>query len=212
MAKIRALRRLWARVQEACSIPASPASIHAETSYRMMTRADPETNILRNTIAAFAAATGGADSISVLPHTIAHGLPAGFARRIARNMQLIMAGESHLGHVADPACGSGGIEALTEGLCEAAWTEFQRIEAEGGILPSLRDGRIQERVRQAAAERARACQAGERTIIGTTLYPPKTETPVETLAAERRAVPAEGVESCEPILPARMDQSLGAAA
>ncbi|TIW78454.1 MAG: methylmalonyl-CoA mutase, partial [Mesorhizobium sp.] len=76
MAKVRALRKLWARIQEACSIPASTASIHAETSYRMMTMADPETNILRTAIAAFAAATGGADSISILPHTIAHGLPA----------------------------------------------------------------------------------------------------------------------------------------
>ncbi|TIT16342.1 MAG: methylmalonyl-CoA mutase, partial [Mesorhizobium sp.] len=79
MAKVRALRRLWARVQEACSIAASTANIHAETSFRMMTSADPETNILRTTIAAFAAAAGGADSISILPHTIAHGLPTGFA-------------------------------------------------------------------------------------------------------------------------------------
>ncbi|TIV04684.1 MAG: methylmalonyl-CoA mutase, partial [Mesorhizobium sp.] len=89
MAKVRALRRLWARVQEACSIAASTANIHAETSFRMMTSADPETNILRTTIAAFAAAAGGADSISILPHTIAHGLPTGFARRVARNTQLI---------------------------------------------------------------------------------------------------------------------------
>ena len=97
MAKIRALRKLWAKMLEVCSIPPSVAAIHAETSWRMMTAADPETNILRSTIACFAAATGGADSISVLPHTIAHGLPEGFARRIARNAQLVMAAESHIG-------------------------------------------------------------------------------------------------------------------
>ncbi|TIL55827.1 MAG: methylmalonyl-CoA mutase, partial [Mesorhizobium sp.] len=134
------------RIQEVCSIPASTASIHAETSYRMMTTADPETNILRTAIACFAAAAGGADSISILPHTIAHGLPAGFARRVARNAQLIMAEESHVDHVADPAGGSGAVEALTNDLCAAAWQEFQRIEAEGGVLTSLQQGYVQNRV------------------------------------------------------------------
>ncbi|MBN9244210.1 MAG: methylmalonyl-CoA mutase subunit beta [Mesorhizobium sp.] len=211
MAKIRALRRLWARIQEVCSIPASAAEIHAETSYRMMTARDPETNILRNTIACFAAATGGADSISVLPHTIAHGLPAGFARRIARNTQLVMARESHIGFVADPAAGSGGIEALTESLCVAAWEEFQRIESEGGMLASLRDGHIQARIKAAREKRAQALQAGARPIVGTTLHPLKSEAPVETLDAERPAVPNDGVVFCEPLVPERLDQSTGEA-
>lgn len=206
LAKIRALRALWARIQQACSIPQSAASIHAETSYRMMTAKDPETNILRTTIACFAAVAGGADSVSVLPHTIAHGLPAGFARRIARNAQLILAQESHIGHVNDPARGSGSVEALTESLCEAAWAEFQQIEAEGGILPSLRDGHIQKRVTAACAERQMLYREGKRTIIGTTLYPAKTERPVETLDAQRRPAPTDGLIFCEPLLPSRLDQ------
>ncbi|MER9626605.1 MULTISPECIES: methylmalonyl-CoA mutase subunit beta [unclassified Mesorhizobium] len=210
-AKVRALRRLWARVQEACSIPPSTASIHAETSFRMMTTADPETNILRTTIAAFAAAAGGADSIAILPHTIAHGLPAGFARRVARNAQLIMASESHVDHVADPVCGSGAVEALTAELCAAAWQEFQQIEAEGGVLTSLEQGHIQRRVQTASARRNAAYQAGERAIVGTTLHPSKTERPVETLAAERRPAFTEGVAVCEPLFPIRIDQSIGAA-
>ncbi|PDQ20690.1 methylmalonyl-CoA mutase [Mesorhizobium sanjuanii] len=211
MAKIRALRRLWARVQEACSIPASTAGIHAETSFRMMTTMDPETNILRTAIAGFAAAAGGADSISILPHTITHGLPAGFARRVARNAQLIMANESHIDHVADPACGSGAVEALTTDLCEAAWEEFQRIEAEGGVLSSLQQGHIQKRVQAASARRNAAYQAGERAIIGTTLYPSSSERPVETLAAERRQALSESVAVCEPLLPIQIDQAIGAA-
>lgn len=211
MAKVRALRRLWARIQETCSIPASTANIHAETSFRMMTMADPETNILRTAIAAFAAAAGGADSISILPHTIAHGLPAGFARRVARNAQLIMANESHIDHVADPAYGSGAVEALTLGLCEAAWDEFQKIEAEGGVLSSLSQGHIQKRVKAAAARRNAAYLTGERAIIGTTLYPPTSERPVETLAAERRPAFTDGVAVCEPLFPVRVDQSIGAA-
>lgn len=209
-AKVRALRRLWARVQEACSIPPSTASIHAETSFRMMTTADPETNILRTTIAAFAAAAGGADSIAILPHTIAHGLPAGFARRVARNAQLIMANESHIDHVADPVCGSGAVEALTAELCAAAWQEFQQIEAEGGVLTSLEQGHIQRRVQAASARRNTAYQAGERAIVGTTLHPSKTERPVETLAAAQRPAFTEGVAVCEPLFPIRIDQSIGA--
>lgn len=209
-AKVRALRRLWARVQEACSIPPSTASIHAETSFRMMTAADPESNILRTTIAAFAAAAGGADSIAILPHTIAHGLPAGFARRVARNAQLIMANESHIDHVADPVCGSGAVEALTAELCAAAWQEFQQIEAEGGVLSSLEQGHIQRRVQAASARRNTAYQAGERAIVGTTLHPSKTERPVETLAAGRRPAFDESVAVCEPLFPIRIDQSIGA--
>jgi methylmalonyl-CoA mutase len=211
MAKIRALRRLWARIQEVCSIPASTANIHAETSFRMMTVADPETNILRTAIAGFAAAAGGADSISIMPHTMTHGLPAGFARRVARNAQLIMASESHVDHVADPACGSGAVEALTAELCAAAWEEFQRIEAEGGVLSSLELGHIQKRVQAASARRNAAYQAGERAIVGTTLHPLKTERPVETLSAERRPALTEGVAVCEPLFPIRLDQSIGAA-
>ena len=79
----------------------------------MMTRRDPYVNILRTTIAVFAAGLGGADAITVLPFTAAIGLPDRFARRIARNTQLVLLEESNLAKVADPAAGSGGIEDLT---------------------------------------------------------------------------------------------------
>ncbi len=210
MAKIRALRRLWARIQEACAIPSSPTIVHAETSMRMISRLDTETNILRNTIACFAAAAGGADTISVLPHTIAHGLPEGFARRIARNTQLVMMRESHIDHVNDPARGAGGVEALTENLCEAAWAEFQRIESEGGVLASLKAGHIQARVKASAVERAKAYKTGSRKIVGTTLYPAKTERPVQTLAAVQRPSPTDGVVFCDPLVPIRIDQEIEA--
>ncbi|MEP9370979.1 methylmalonyl-CoA mutase subunit beta [Mesorhizobium sp. KR1-2] len=210
MAKIRALRKLWARVQQSCSIAPSPATIHAETSYRMMTLKDPETNILRTTLAGFAAATGGADSISILPHTIAHGLPDAFARRVARNTQLIMARESHLGFVADPASGSGGVEALTAELCEAAWREFQKIETEGGVLRSLAEGHIQRRVHGARDRRAAEYRDGKRTLIGTTIYPLAAEPEVKTLSADRRPAPTDGTVFCEPLPAARLDELIGA--
>lgn len=209
IAKLRALRLLWARVNEACAIAPATASIHAETSYRMMTGKDPETNILRNTIAAFAAAAGGADSISVLPHTIAHGLPDPFARRIARSTQLILAQESHVDFVSDPASGSGSVEALTDALCEAAWDEFRLIESEGGILESLFAGKMQSRIAEARRKRAEEYASGRRQLIGTTLFPAFSERPVVTLEAARRASAGDGAISCERLEPMRIDQTIG---
>jgi methylmalonyl-CoA mutase len=208
-AKVRALRKLWAKMLEVCSIPPAEAAIHAETSYRMMTSADPETNILRSTIACFAAVAGGADSLSILPHTLAHGLPAGFARRIARNMQLVMAEESHIGFVADPASGSGGVEVLTEALCEKAWDEFRTIEKEGGILRSLAAGQLQGRIAAARDERIRQYRDGTRPIVGTTLYRLDKDKPVETLGAEKRPMPTDGAVFCKRLDAFRADELIG---
>ncbi|QPC88654.1 methylmalonyl-CoA mutase [Mesorhizobium sp. NBSH29] len=208
MAKIRAMRKLWVRAQEACSIPPSPAIIHAETSYRMMTRLDAETNILRGTIAAFAAATAGADSISVLPYTIAHGLPDGFARRVARNTQLVMRYESRVDFVSDPVAGAGSVEALTDALCEGAWAEFQRIEQEGGVLKALAGGMLQARIVEARDKRAEDYRSGKRALVGTTLYPQKTERPLATLEAGRATPSMDGTAVCEPLVAMRIDQSI----
>ncbi len=210
MAKIRALRLLWQKVQEECGIEPSPAAIHAETSYSMMAEKDPETNILRTTIAAFSAAAGGADSISVLPHTIAHGLPDAFARRIARNTQLVVAQEAGITNVADPAAGSGGVEYLTNALCEHAWDHFRRIEAEGGILTSLRDGKLQERIDGMLELRKKAVGDGKHPIVGTTLYPAPAERPVQTLKADRQEFAEEVQSVCRQLKPVRTDTFAGA--
>jgi methylmalonyl-CoA mutase len=211
IAKIRALRLLWQRAQEACSIRPAHAAIHAETSWRMMTARDAETNILRSTLAAFAAAAGGADSISVLPHTAPHGLPAPFARRVARNLQVVLARESHVGFVADPAAGSGAVEALTEALCEAAWAEFQRIQGEGGLLRSLAAGALQARVIEARDRRVAGYRTGERVLVGTTLFSVASGSAVETLPAERRPLPSDGTVFCQRLDAARLDTLIGSA-
>lgn len=129
LSKFRAMRLLWARVLQASGLPHAPLNIHAETSWRMMASRDPHSNILRATVAVFSAALGGADSVTVLPFSLAQGLPNGFARRVARNVQTVLAQESNLWRVADPASGSGLIETHTRGLCEKAWSVFQRAEA-----------------------------------------------------------------------------------
>jgi methylmalonyl-CoA mutase len=148
IAKLRAARLLWARVMEACgAAPAQRAmALQAITSRRMMTRHDAWTNILRATAACFAAAAGGADVITVLPMTTPLGEASAQARRLARNTQIILMEESHLGRVADPGGGAFAIERLTADLAETAWGLFQKIEAEGGIAACLRAGSFQKDV------------------------------------------------------------------
>lgn len=153
MAKFRALRLLWARVEQSCGLTPQPLFIAADTAWRMLTQRDPDVNMLRATIAAFSAGLGGANSINVLPHTLALGLPDAFARRIARNTQLVLLEESNLDKVSDPAAGSGGIETLTRQLCEAAWAQFQEIEKAGGPLAALEKNIIQSKVAAVRAAR-----------------------------------------------------------
>ena len=146
MAKFRALRLLWARIEQSCGLAPKPLFIAADTAWRMLTQRDPYVNMLRATMATFSAGLGGADTINVLPHTLALGLPDPFARRVARNTQLVLLEESNLAKVSDPAAGSGGIETLTQQLCEAAWSLFQEIEEAGGVFAALEQSLIQRKV------------------------------------------------------------------
>jgi methylmalonyl-CoA mutase len=171
IAKFRALRKLWARVEDACGLAPKPTYVAAETAWRMMTKRDPYVNLLRMTIAVTAAGVGGADSITVLPHTAPLGLPDAFARRIARNTQLILLEESNLAKVSDPAAGSGAIEDLTGKLCAAAWTQFQEIEKAGGAWAALERGLIQKNVATVRAERQKAAARRKDALTGTSDFP-----------------------------------------
>ncbi len=180
-AKFRALRKLWARVEEACGLSPRPVFVAAETAWRMMTKRDPFVNMLRSTMAVVAAGLGGADSITVLPHTAAIGLPDGFARRIARNTQLILLEESNLAKVGDPAAGSGGFESLTTELCVAAWSLFQEIEKAAGPDLALEQGLIQAKVAAVRVEREKAIARRKDALTGTSEFPDIAETPAAVL-------------------------------
>lgn len=182
VAKFRAARRLWARVEEACGLAPKPALIFAETAWRMMSRRDPWNNILRGTLAAFSAAIGGADAIAVLPFTQALGAADGFARRLARDTQLVLQDESHIDVVDDPASGAGGFEALTQELCERAWAAFQQIEAEGGLPAALEKGTFQARVAETAGERAKRVARAREKIIGANEFPDIHEKMLDVVA------------------------------
>ena len=156
MAKFRAMRKLWARVEEACGLAPKPAHVAAETAWRMMTRRDPYANMLRTTIAVAAAGLGGADSITVLPHTAALGLPDAFARRVARNTQLVLLEESNLLRVADPAAGSGSLEAITRRALHGGVVAVPRNRERRRDLDRAETGLIQQHVAAVRAEREKA--------------------------------------------------------
>ena len=191
IAKFRALRKLWTRVQDACGLTPKPAYVAAETAWRMMTKRDPYANMLRTTIAIAAAGIGGADSISALPHTAALGLPDAFARRVARNTQLILLEESNLAKVADPAAGSGAIEEFTGRLCATAWAQLQDIEAAGGAWAALQGGLVQSKVAAVRAERQRAVARRKDVITGTSDYPDLNEAPAAVLDVAKVSTPKE---------------------
>jgi methylmalonyl-CoA mutase len=181
IAKFRALRKLWARIEQACGLDPVPAHVAAETAWRMMTRRDPYVNMLRATVAVAAAGFGGADAITVLPFTAALGLPDRFARRIARNTQLVLLEESHLAKVPDPAAGSGAIEDLTGKLCAASWTLFQEIERAGGAVAALETGLIQGKVAATRAERETNIARRRDALTGTSEFPDIREAAVHVL-------------------------------
>jgi methylmalonyl-CoA mutase len=190
VARLRALRRLWARIGEVSGVPAEArgAVQHAVTSWRMITRDDPYVNLLRGTIATFSAAVGGAEAITTLPFDTAVGLPDDFSRRMARNTQLLAAEESNIGRVNDPAGGSWYVESLTDQLAGKAWDAFQAIEAAGGMVTALESGLVAERIAATTAERGKRLATRKQPITGVSMFPMKDEKPITAKA--RPAAPA----------------------
>jgi methylmalonyl-CoA mutase len=184
MAKFRALRLLWTRVEQACGLEPKPLFIAADTAWRMLTRRDPYVNMLRATMATFSAGLAGANSINVLPHTLALGLPDPFARRAARNTQLVLLEESNLAKVSDPAAGSGGIEALTSALCEAAWQLFQETEQAGGAFAALEQNLIHRKVAATRAVREANIARRKEVLTGASEFPNLHEAQVAVLNAK----------------------------
>jgi methylmalonyl-CoA mutase len=187
IAKFRAARLLWERVQVACGLEPAPMVLHAETAWRSLTKRDPWVNMLRGTIATFSAGIGGADSLTVQPFTAALGLPDAFARRVARNTQLVLLEEAQLARVADPAAGAGGFEALTQALCEQAWSKLQDLEREAteglpGIIAAFANGHVQAGLARQRELRAKAVATRREPLTGTSEFANLKEADVAVLA------------------------------
>jgi methylmalonyl-CoA mutase len=173
IAALRAARRLWDRVGEAsgASVDVRAQRQHAVTSSVMTTKRDPWVNMLRTTIACFAAGVGGADVVTVQPFDAALGLPDSFSRRIARNTQNLLVEEGSLGRVLDPAGGSWYVESLTENLAQAAWAWFTEIERAGGLAAALDSGLVRDRIERAWQARAKRLARRVDAITGVSEFP-----------------------------------------
>jgi methylmalonyl-CoA mutase len=188
--KLRAARTMWARVAESCgaSEPARAMKLHAVTATRMMSKRDPWVNILRTTVGCFAAAVGGADSITVRPFDAALGLPDELGRRIARNTHIVLAEESNLAKVIDPGGGSWYVESRTDELAKAAWTEFQAIEQAGGMVAVLKDGSFAKKIAASYAQREGAIAKRRDPVTGVSEFPNVLETPIAHQAPDLPAL------------------------
>ncbi len=165
--KLRAARALWTRMAQACGVELRRGlRIEATTAMRMLSAREPMTNALRATTGAAAAVLGGADVITVRPYDAATGARSKRAMRLARNTQVILRSESNLHHVIDSAGGSWYLESRTDALIHKAWTEFQAIEAAGGIVADLRAGRLQRVIGEAAMQRGAQIRKRKRPLVG----------------------------------------------
>lgn len=211
IAKLRAARLVWAKIAAACGAHAS-AVIEARSSDRMLAGLDPWTNLIRLASAGFGAAVGGADAVCLGAYTDALGLPTAFARRQARNTQLVLMEESNLGRVADPAGGAWFLEKLTDDLARAAWTKLQAIEAAGGIVAALTSGLIAGEVADAAKARVQAIAKRKEGLVGVSEFPDLAGNPVEVEPADAKAFAKTGPNTakpgpdnhCPPLAPARL--------
>ena len=173
IAKLRAARRLWNRVAELSGVTtdARGQRQHAVTSRPMMSAYDPYVNMIRTTIAAFAAGVGGAEAVTVLPFDEPLGLPEAFSRRIARNISSLLISESHVAAVTDPAGGSHSVEKLTDDFARAAWSLFGEIEDAGGIEAEVASGRLTSRVEATVTTRGQQVAQRSRPITGLSEFP-----------------------------------------
>lgn len=205
IAKFRAARLLFGRLMELIQLDSRAFRVGAQTSWRMMCRRDPYLNLLRTTTATLAAATGGADSITVLPFDLGTD---SFADRMARNVQTVSRDEAALGRVADPGAGSGAIESLTNDLAAVAWAEFQSLEAEGGLLASVRAGAIQDRIAAIAAKRRDKIARREIEIVGVNANVDRGQAlPPSRPEVDPTATPDGAVITVTPLHPRRLAES-----
>jgi methylmalonyl-CoA mutase len=217
IAKLRAARAIWDRMAQACGV-AVPARIEARSSQRMLAALDAWTNLLRLTASGFAAAAGGADAIALAPFTDPLGAPTAFARRQARNIQLVLMEESHLGRVRDPAAGSWYVESLSHELAEQGWGAFQAIERAGGAAAALSSGLIAANVAGAAAAGATAAAHAHPGQVGVSRFPDlagapvPVEPPAKGHCAEAPDVRLPGADSaCPALAPRRLSEPFEAA-
>jgi methylmalonyl-CoA mutase len=196
IAKLRAARVLWNRITELYGVKekARGMIIAAETSSFTKSLQDPYVNLLRAGNEAFAAIIGGVQYLQVAPFDHLT-VTTPFAERIARNIQLLLKHEAHLEKVIDPAGGSWYVEELTNELAEKAWGYFQQIEAQGGILNSLKSNWLQQEIKAAYDVKNLDIQTRKQSLVGTNVYADINEMPPNPLQRSKNRFFSNGTYS-----------------
>jgi len=174
IAKLRAARRLWARLVEKHFHPNDERSLllrtHCQTSGYTLTEQQPLNNIIRTTIEAMAAVQGGTQSLHTNSYDEAIGLPTVQTARVARNTQLILQEEAGICAVADPWGGSYMMESLTDELAEKAMSIIDEVEAAGGMTAYINSGMAKLRIEESATKKQGRIDSGQDVIVGVNKY------------------------------------------
>lgn len=201
IAKLRALRELMALVNKEYGFEA-PLFISCTTSHLTLSTKDAYTNLLRGTTQAMSAVIGGCGALYVTPFDELYQDEAnGFARRMARNQQLILKEESYLDKAADIGAGSYYIDSLTEQMASQAFELFKSWEAQGGLIACLQKGTIQAAVKAQAERLKEKAAKGELVIIGANKY----INPKDTVSSQVKVKPFQDPDILfEPLKPIRL--------
>jgi methylmalonyl-CoA mutase len=203
VAKLRAARRLWARIMRDKLGAKNPQShllrTHCQTSGYSLTEQDPYNNIVRTTVEAMAAVMGGTQSLHTNSFDEALGLPTAFSAKIARNTQLILQEETHITDVVDPFGGSYMMERLTDDLADAAWAVIEEVEGLGGMAKAIESGMPKLRIEEAAARKQARIDSGQDTVVGVNKYRSAKAERVEVLQIDNTAVRAKQIARLERI-------------
>jgi len=192
IAKIRALRRMWAKMAKETFKARKEKScqllIAVHTSGRTMTYQQPLNNIARCAIQTLAGAIAGCTAIDNACLDNAHAEPSPLAARMSLNTQHIVADETGVADVVDPLGGSYFVEYLTDKVEEEAYKIWRKIEDLGGMIASVQKGFIQKMLKDSAQEKQREVERGDRLIVGVNelVIPPEEDfqIPIQELKSE----------------------------
>lgn len=172
IAKFRSARILWDKMLQSADLSGnSQLRLIAETGLFNKSLVAPDNNTLRLVTESMSAVIGGADTLLIHPSDLLAGSVKSSSRRLARNIHPILREESALGRVQDPAAGSSYLEEVTRLISERAWELYQQLEAEGGLIESLKKRVVSRLITEDASRKITAYAEGKRTLIGVNRYP-----------------------------------------
>jgi methylmalonyl-CoA mutase len=196
VAKLRAARLLWHELM----LPFAPKDerslllrTHCQTSGWSLTAQDVMNNVVRTSIEALAAVTGGTQSLHTNALDEALALPTEYSARIARHTQLHLAEESGIARVIDPFGGSYHVERLTQDLAQRSRQHIAEIEQLGGMTRAIEAGVPKLRIEEAAAKTQARIDAGRQVIVGVNAYRSNNETEIEVRKVDNAAVRASQI-------------------